>query len=121
AWTLGLRHSAPEGHFRAVRARAVFRARSDLGSPPILAWHLQNSRSLHESAFILDVETASVPHVDHSGPIEARELAPRVWRARLAFGFMERPSIPPALERLKAQGLAFDLGDITYYLAHEQI
>src|SRR5262249_41052884 len=72
-------------------------------------------------AFILDVETASVPYVGHSEPIAARELAPRVWRARLPFGFMERPSIPPALERLKAQGIAFDLGDITYYLAHEQI
>jgi len=121
ASTHALLHQIADGHFPRVPGTAVFLARSDFGSPSILAWHLQNNRSLHESAFILDVETASVPHVDHSGPIEARELAPRVWRARLAFGFMERPSIPPALERLKAQGIAFDLGDITYYLAHEQI
>jgi KUP system potassium uptake protein len=62
-----------------------------------------------------------VPVIWPDERVEARELAPRVWRANVQFGFMERPNIPAVLERLKAQGLVFDLGDITYYMPHEQI
>jgi KUP system potassium uptake protein len=116
-----LLHQIADGHFPRVPGTGVFLARSDFGSPSILAWHLKNNRALHESAFIFDVETASVPHVGHAAPIVVRELAPSVWRATIQFGFMERPNIPPVLEHLKAQGLAFDLGDITYYMAHELI
>jgi KUP system potassium uptake protein len=119
--THAMLHQIADGHFPRVPGTAAFLSRSDFGSPSILAWHLKNNRALHEAVFILDVETASVPYVEDAQPIEVRELAPRVWRARIQFGFMERPNIPPVLERLKAQGLAFDVGDITYYMAHEQI
>jgi KUP system potassium uptake protein len=114
-------HQIADGRFPRVPGTAVFLTRSDFGSPPILMWHLQNNRALHESVFLLEVKTALVPVVWPAEHIEVRGLAPRVWRANVQFGFMERPNIPAVLERLKAQGLVFDLGDITYYMPHEQI
>jgi len=53
--------------------------------------------------------------------VAVRELAPRVWRARGSFGFMERPDVPAMLQRGLAQGYSFDAADVVYYVAHEQI
>jgi KUP system potassium uptake protein len=109
------------GRFPRVPGTAVFLARSDVAAPPILLWHLKNNRALHESVLILDVKTASVPYVPITGPMKLREIAPRVWRGVVQFGFMERPDIPPVVERLHAQGYPLDPSDVTYYMAHEHI
>jgi KUP system potassium uptake protein len=84
-------------------------------------WHLRTSRALHESVLLLDVTTASVPYVPRDLPLALREFAPRVWQGDLQFGFMQRPDIPPIVERLHAAGYPFDPADVTYYMAHEQI
>ena len=115
-----LRKVIADGHFPRVPGTAVFLARSDVAAPPVLLWHLRTNRALHESVLILDVVTASVPYVPITGPI-LREVAPRVWRGEVQFGFMERPDIPPLVERLAAQGYPFDPSDVTYYMAHEHI
>jgi KUP system potassium uptake protein len=109
------------GRFPRVPGTAVFLARSDVAAPPILLWHLKKNRALHESVLILDVVTASVPYVPVSGPMKLREIAPRVWRGEVRFGFMERPDIPPLVDRLRAQGYPFDPADVTYYMAHEHV
>jgi KUP system potassium uptake protein len=109
------------GHFPRVPGTAVFLARSDVAAPPVLLWHLKTNRALHESVLILDVVTASVPYVPVTAPVTLREIAPRVWRGEVQFGFMERPDIPPVVERLARQGYPFDTSDVTYYMAHEHI
>ena len=109
------------GHFPRVPGTAVFLSRSEGGAPSILVWHLKNNRSLHESVFILDVATASVPYVPFDGRLEVSELAPRVWHADVSFGFMERPDVPALLKRAQMAGHKFDPDDVTYYVAHEQI
>jgi KUP system potassium uptake protein len=109
------------GRYPRVPGTAVFLSRSIYGAPPTLMWHLKNNRALHESVFIFDVGTAPVPYVPPTGLIDVHELAPRVWRANVQFGFMERADIPPVLQRLRAQGLSFDSMDVTYYMAHEHI
>lgn len=109
------------GHFPRVPGTAAFLARSDFIAPPILLWHLKNNRALHEAVFILDVATASIPFVPLGSHVDIHEIAPRVWRANVQFGFMERPDIPALLWRVHALGYAFDPADVTYYVAHEQI
>ncbi len=109
------------GHVARVPGTAVFLARSDADIPQVLVWHLKNNRALHESVFILDVAVASVPYVPFEGRVAVRELAPRVWRARGSFGFMERPDVPAMLQHALAQGYSFDSADVVYYVAHEQI
>ncbi|MFO1162672.1 MAG: KUP/HAK/KT family potassium transporter [Reyranellaceae bacterium] len=109
------------GHFPRVPGTAAFLARSDFVAPPILMWHLKNNRALHEAVFILDVDTAAIPYVPLGSHVEIREIAPRVWRAKVQYGFMERPDIPALLWRVHALGYSFDPADVTYYVAHEQI
>ena len=109
------------GHIPRVPGTAAFLARSDVAAPPILLWHLKNNRALREAVFIIDVETAAIPYVALGNHVEIHEVAPRVWRARVQFGFMERPDIPALLWRVHALGYQFDPADVTYYIAHEQI
>ena len=109
------------GHIPRVAGTAAFLARSDVAAPPILLWHLKNNRALREAVFIIDVDTAAVPYVAVGNHVEIHEVAPRVWRARVQFGFMERPDIPALLWRVHALGYQFDPADVTYYIAHEQI
>jgi len=109
------------GHIPRVPGTAAFLARSDVAAPPILLWHLKNNRALREAVFIIDVDTAAVPYVAVGNHVEIHEVAPRVWRARVQFGFMERPDIPALLWRVHALGYQFDPADVTYYIAHEQI
>lgn len=108
-------------HIPRVPGTAAFLARSDVAAPPILLWHLKNNRALREAVFIIDVNTAAVPYVALGSHVEIHEVAPRVWRARVQFGFMERPDIPALLWRVHALGYQFDPADVTYYIAHEQI
>ena len=35
-----------------------------------------------------------VPYVPAEGRVTVQEIAPRVWRARARYGFMERPDVP---------------------------
>ena len=109
------------GHIPRVPGTAAFLARSDVAAPPILLWHLKNNRALREAVFIIDVETAAIPYVALGNHVEIHEVAPRVWRARVQFGFMERPDIPALLWRVHALGYQFDPADVTFYIAHEQI
>jgi KUP system potassium uptake protein len=109
------------GHIPRVPGTAAFLARSDVAAPPILLWHLKNNRALREAVFIIDVDTAAVPYVAPGSHVDIHEMAPRVWRAHVKFGFMERPDIPALLWRVHALGYQFDPADVTYYIAHEQI
>jgi KUP system potassium uptake protein len=77
-----------------VPGTAVFLTPSELDVPPVLAWHVMKNRALHETVFILNVSTDLVPHVPADGRLTVQQIAPRVWRARARYGFMEKPDFP---------------------------
>ena len=109
------------GHVARVPGTAVFLTPSDLNVPPVLGWHVMKIRALHETVFILNVVTELVPYISAEGRATVEEIAPRVWRARARYGFMERPDVPFLVQSAKDKGFPCDPSDVVYYVGHETI
>ncbi len=104
-----------------VPGTAVFLTRQDRDVPAVLIFHLLHNKSLHSDLIVLTVGSAAVPWIDADKRLEVREIAPRFWRVRATFGFMERPDIPAVIERMRHHGCGADLEDITYYVGHSTV
>ena len=104
-----------------VPGTAVFISRTARDTPPVMRWHVQKNRALHQKLFVLKVLTESVPWIGDDGRLQVTELAPDFWRATAHYGFMERPDIPHLLLQTPALGCALQLDDVTYYVGHETI
>ncbi len=104
-----------------VPGTAVFLTRQDRDVPAVLLWHLLHNRALHTDIVVLTVAAAAVPWSDADARLKVDELAPRFWRARATFGFMERPDIPAVVEAMKRRGCGGDLADVTYYVGHATV
>jgi KUP system potassium uptake protein len=110
-----------EKNIPRVPGTAVFLTRTERDVPPVMRWHVQHNRALHEHLFVLRVEILSVPWVASSKRITLQEVAPNFWRADAQFGFMERPHIPELLTEGRSLGCTVDLNDVTYYVGHETV
>jgi KUP system potassium uptake protein len=108
-------------HVPRVPGTAVFISRTNSDTPPVMRWHVQKNRALHQKLFVLKVITESVPWVAEDRRLKVTELAPDFWRATAHYGFMERPDIPRLLLQTPAFGCALQLDDVTYYVGHETI
>lgn len=104
-----------------VRGTAVFLTRTTDGTPPIIVWHVERNRALHERVFVLTVEIQSVPWIKNRDRLSVEEVAPNFWRASARYGFMERPNIPALLRKAHAAGCGISLDDVTYYIGHETV
>jgi KUP system potassium uptake protein len=104
-----------------VRGTAIFLTRSNKGVPPVMAWHLQHNRSLHDKVMIVNVIIEPVPWVGPEERLTFTQEAANFWRATAHFGFMERPDIPAVLSGAKGKGCSLTLDDVTYYLGHETV
>ncbi len=104
-----------------VHGTAVFLTRSKEGVPPVMSWHVRHNRALHERILIINVSIELVPFIHPTDRFRFYEEAPNFWRAAVHYGFMERPAIPPILERAKAEGCDLDLSDVTYYVGRETV
>jgi KUP system potassium uptake protein len=110
-----------EKNIPRVPGTAVFLTRTERDVPPVMRWHVQHNRALHEHLFVLRVEILSVPWVAPNKCITLQEVAPYFWRAEARFGFMERPHIPDLLTESRSLGCTVDLNDVTYYVGHETV
>jgi KUP system potassium uptake protein len=108
-------------HVARVPGTAVFLTRSLGDTPPVVAWYVKRSRSLHEHVIALTVLTESTPRVPEKSRFSVVQIAPNFWRAQAHYGFMERPDIPRLLASLRKPCGLGDLSDVTYYLAHETV
>ncbi len=108
-------------HVPRVPGTAVFISRTSRDTPPVMRWHVQKNRALHQKLFVLKVITESVPWIDEQQRLAVTELAPDFWRATARYGFMERPDIPQLMSQTPAFGCALQLDDVTYYVGHETI
>ena len=103
-----------------VPGTAVFLTRTRYGAPPVLKWHVKQSRALHERVFILNIATELVPYVSGER-LHFEQIAPGFWRGSARYGFMERPDVPALLVEARAHGCAITTDDLTYFVGHETI
>ena len=104
-----------------VPGTAVFLTRTERDVPPVMVWHVKHNRALHETLFVLTVNTQSVPWVKDTERLTFEEIAPNFWRAAARYGFMERPDIPALLQVARERGCGINLSDVTYYVGHETV
>jgi KUP system potassium uptake protein len=104
-----------------VPGTAVFLTRTEVGVPPVLKWHLQHNRALHERVLVLTVLTESKPRARTDERMTVAREGENFWRITARYGFMERPNIPHLLEQLRQMGCGVQLDDVTYYVGHEYI
>jgi KUP system potassium uptake protein len=71
---------------------------------------------------LLTVRTEEVPYLTNPRDRVALEnLREGFWRAQIHFGFMEKPNVPVALDRVKQTDLRFDPMRTTYFIGRETI
>lgn len=70
----------------AREGAAVFLTRASRDVPPVMLWHLQHNRTLHEQLMVLTVRTASVPWTAPSKRLSVQPVARNFWRAEAIFG-----------------------------------
>jgi KUP system potassium uptake protein len=104
-----------------VRGTAVFMTAQPSGTPPALAHNMRYNKVLHEHVVVLTVTTAQRPHVPVEERVTVEPLGHDLFDVRVQYGFMEDPNVPEALLQARAQGLALDLEDLTYFLGRETI
>jgi KUP system potassium uptake protein len=104
-----------------VPGTAVFMTAQPTGTPPALAHNLRYNKVLHDHVIVLTVLTAQEPHVKFGERVEVEPLGNDLFNVRVQYGFMEDPDVPAALLQARAQGLALDPHDLTYFLGRETI
>jgi KUP system potassium uptake protein len=104
-----------------VPGTAVFLTRATTGVPPLMLWHLQHNRALHERLLVLTVLTESRPRVPAAERLAVTAEGKNFWRLTAQYGFIERPDIPRLLREAHDRGCAISLDDLVYYVGHETI
>ena len=109
-------------NIRRVPGTAVYMSGNRYGTPLALLHNLKHNKVLHEQVVLLTVRTEEVPYLTNPRDRVALEnLHEGFWRAQIHFGFMEKPNVPVALERVKQAGLRFDPMRTTYFIGRETI
>ena len=107
---------------RRVPGTAIYMSANKVGTPLALLHNLKHNKVLHEQVVLLTVRTEEVPFlVNVRDRVALEKLENGIWRAQVHFGFIEKPDVPAALERVKEAGLRFDPMRTTYFIGRETI
>ncbi len=104
-----------------VPGTAIFLSRSRSATPPLLAWHVRQNRSLYSHVLIVTIATELVPRIPREKRFEVTEELSDVWRVFVRYGFMERIGLDDLLPALQSQGCDVDMDQVVYYVGHETI
>jgi len=104
-----------------VAGTAVFMSpRSDV-VPNAMLHSLKHYHVLHERVVLATVSAADTPFVQPSRRIAIEKLGKGFFTARFVYGFFESPDIPEALAAARAQGLAIEMDQSTFFLGRETL
>ncbi len=104
-----------------IRRGAVFLTGDPSGTPPALIHNLEHNQVLHQPVVLLTVETEEVPFVFSSGRLSVSPLGAGFYRAIARYGFMQDPSVPEIVARLREQGLDLRMEELTFFLGGENV
>ncbi len=100
---------------------AVFMTHDTFGASPVLLHHLKHNKVLHERVVLMSVETEDIPTVEPADRVEWSDLGQGFYQVIAHYGFMETPSVPEIIRRLKADGLKLKPMETSYYLGRETL
>lgn len=89
--------------------------------PQALLHNLKHNQVMHERNLILTVVFHEVPLIPAGECVKVTPLAPGFWKVEVNYGFKNTPDVPQALELCRAQGLAINLFETSYFLSRETI
>ncbi len=85
--------------------------------PTALLQTLNHFRALHEHNVVLNVTFADVPRVAPANRVKVEQLAPRLTRICLTFGYAEDADVPRSLLLCEKQGWKFDMMSTSFILS----
>jgi KUP system potassium uptake protein len=106
---------------RRIRHAAVFMTGDALGTPPALLHNLEHNEVLHQPVVLLTVQTAEVPYVPFDERLEVSSPGSGFHRVIARYGFMQDPSVPEIIERLREHGLNLRMEEMTFFLGGENV
>jgi KUP system potassium uptake protein len=101
---------------RSVPGTAVFLTSDPDSAPAALMHNLKHNHVLHDRNVIVTVAVATTPRVHDADRLTFEQLGNGFWRARIAFGYMETPNVPKALQLGRREGLSFEMMSTSYFL-----
>ena len=112
-----------------LEARAPHRApgtaiflTSDPDMTPVALMHnLKHNKVLHEKNVILTVRTAETPRVKEENRVQMEKINEDFRKVVIAYGFMESPNVPKALQLCRKQGLKFDIMATSFFLGRRSL
>lgn len=114
--------SVKDQSIRRVPGIAVYMSGNRFGTPLALLHNLKHNKVLHQQVVLLTVRTEEVPFLaDARDRVSLEKLEEGFCRVQVHFGFMEKPDVPAALERVKEPGLTFNPMRTTYFIGRETI
>ncbi|GGG17238.1 putative potassium transport system protein kup [Caldovatus sediminis] len=110
-------------HSRTIRVPgiAVFMTSQADYVPNALLHNLKHNKVLHERVLFVTVLNEDIPAVPPERRREVTELAPDIHRVIIRYGFQESPNVPRELEQLRAEGVAWDAMQASYFLGRETV
>ena len=104
-----------------VPGTAVYLTAGRFGAPLSLLQNVLINKVMHEQVIVLTVVTRDEPWVPLEGRIKIRHFGGNIFRVRIYYGYNQEPDIPDALAFCKAQGLAVDPEDTSFFLSREHM
>lgn len=104
-----------------VSRTAVYAVANPETVPQALMHNLKHNQVLHECNLILTVVFHDVPWIAFEERVQITPMVAGFWRVQVNYGFKNTPDIPQALELCRAQGLAVNLFETSYFLSRETI
>ncbi len=137
-WTDGRRRlaralaaqSMPVGEFlrdihQAAPARrdgtALFLTAHPEGIPFVLRHHWMRSHVVFETIVLLTIVNERRPYIDGSERVAIEQLAERLYRITVRYGFMEIPAMTDIFSHCRHAENAIDIADATFYLARPRL
>ncbi len=87
--------------------------------PQALLHNLKHNQVLHERNLILTVVFHECPWIPFAQRVQVTPLVAGFWKVQVNYGFKNTPDIPKALALCKAQGMAINLFETSYFLSRE--
>ena len=98
---------------------AVFFTADPNAAPTALMHNLKHNRVLHERVIFLNVQVDDTPTVEAAKRITVQKLGKGFYSVALHFGFFEDSDVPHALGFARAQGLAIDIDNTTFFVRRD--